>query len=85
MIGQCGHHTALEIKKASPISGAISRRQIHRLGLHQGPDSNRWLLSKIKPVLTLVHALEEELHKYVRLEGVMMGSSSWIVAAQNPI
>ncbi|MEH2560494.1 class I SAM-dependent methyltransferase [Bradyrhizobium sp. AZCC 2289] len=32
----------------------------------------------------LVAALKDELRKYVRPEGVMMGSSSWMVTAQNP-
>ena len=33
----------------------------------------------------LVDALEDELHKFVRPEGVMMGSSSWLVTTRNPI
>jgi ubiquinone/menaquinone biosynthesis C-methylase UbiE len=33
---------------------------------------------------TLVTALKDELRGYVRPEGVMMGSSSWMVTAQNP-
>ena len=32
----------------------------------------------------LVHALEDELQEFVRPEGVMMGSSSWLVTARNP-
>ncbi len=32
----------------------------------------------------LVHALKDELQEFVRPEGVMMGSSSWLVTAQNP-
>jgi len=33
----------------------------------------------------LVHALEDELQEFVRPEGVMMGSSSWLVTARNPL
>jgi ubiquinone/menaquinone biosynthesis C-methylase UbiE len=33
---------------------------------------------------TLVAALKDELREFVRPEGVMMGSSSWMVTAQNP-
>jgi hypothetical protein len=33
---------------------------------------------------TLVAALKDELGGFVRPEGVMMGSSSWMVTAQNP-
>ena len=33
---------------------------------------------------TLVAALKDELRGFVRPEGVMMGSSSWMVTAQNP-
>jgi len=33
---------------------------------------------------TLVGALKDELRKFVRPEGVMMNSSSWMVTAQNP-
>lgn len=32
----------------------------------------------------LVAALKDELRRFVRPEGVMMGSSSWMVTAQNP-
>ena len=32
----------------------------------------------------LVKALEDELQEFVRPEGVMMGSSSWLVTARNP-
>jgi hypothetical protein len=32
----------------------------------------------------LVAALKDELGKFMRPEGVMMGSSSWMVTAQNP-
>ncbi len=33
---------------------------------------------------TLVRALKDELRKFVRPEGVMMNSSSWMVTAKNP-
>ena len=33
---------------------------------------------------TLVGALKDELRQFVRPEGVMMNSSSWMVTAQNP-
>jgi hypothetical protein len=33
---------------------------------------------------TLVAALKDELKKFVRPEGVMMDSSSWLITAQNP-
>jgi len=33
---------------------------------------------------TLVAALKDELRGFVCPEGVMMGSSSWMVTAQNP-
>jgi ubiquinone/menaquinone biosynthesis C-methylase UbiE len=33
----------------------------------------------------LVYALEDELREFVRPEGVMMGSSSWLVTARNPL
>lgn len=33
----------------------------------------------------LVDALKDELKEFVRPEGVMMGSSSWLVTARNPI